>query len=117
MAHQNTLAAKTVSDYVSTPEIDKLTQQFGAHLERMTAQAKCLMAAALLDHMAAENCSYYTIENSLESVDPDCILGHKLSNLVVKIANASDARELNDLVLAIVALHSDDIRNGAYDNE
>jgi hypothetical protein len=71
MAHQNTLAAKTVSDYVSTPEIDKLTQQFGAHLERVTAQAKCLMAAALLDHMAAENCSYYPIESSLESVDPD----------------------------------------------
>jgi hypothetical protein len=114
MTHQNTLAAKTVSDYVSTPEIDKLAQQFGTHLERMTAQAKCLMAAALLDHMAAENCSYYTIQNSLESVDPDCILGHKLSNLVVKIANASDAQQLNHLVMAIVALHSGDIANSAY---
>ena len=116
MTHQNTLAAKPVRDYISTPEIDKLTQQFGAHLERMTAQAKCMMAAALLDHMAAENCSYYTIESSLESVDPDCILGHKLSKLVVKIANASDAQELNHLVMAIVALHAGDIASGVYNS-
>ena len=117
MTHQNTLAAKPVSEYISTPEIEALTKKFGAHLERVTAQAKCLMAAALLDHMAAENCSYYPIESSLESVDPDCILGHKLSNLVVKIAETSDAQQLNHLVLAIVALHAGDIASGAYDYE
>ena len=114
MTHQNTLAAKAVSDYVSTPEIDALTNKFGARLERLTAQQKCLLAATLLDHMASES-EYYPIESSLESVDPDCLLGVAANALIVRITDSSDAQQLNHLVMAIVALHAGDIATGAYD--
>ena len=113
MTH-SAITAKPVSEYISTPEIEALTNKFGSHLQRLTPQQKCLMAAGLLDHLAAAGCDYYPIESSLESVDPDCILGVPLSALVVRITDSSDAQQLNHLVMAIVALHAGDIANGAY---
>ena len=107
--------AKPVGYYVSSPPIDRLIDKFGAYLEKTSAQQKCLMAAALLDHMAAVGCDYYPIDSSLETVDPDGLLGAELRAVIVEIADASDARELNFLVAAIVDQHTDDIRNGAYD--
>jgi hypothetical protein len=113
MTH-SAITAKPVSEYISTPEIDALTNKFGARLERLTAQQKCLLAATLLDHMASES-EYYPIESSLETVDPDCILGVAANALILRIADSSTPQQLNHLILAIVALHSTDISNGAYE--
>lgn len=115
MTQSTSRTAKPVSYYASTPAIAQLSQQYGDYLEKLTPQQRCLFGAALLDHMAAEELPGYDIRESLNSVDPDCILGDRLSDLIVQITNDSFATDLASLLSAIVALIGDDARNGAWD--
>lgn len=116
MTYTPARTAKNVSFYLSAKNsaIETLIARYGEYLERVFPQHKMMMVAILADHMAAAGSSDYPIASSLESIDPDHLLDAPLSRLIVRIAEESDVAELNDLIVAIVAQHGDNIRAGAY---
>lgn len=106
--------AKPITYYVTHPAIDALASQYGNHLEKLTAQQKCLMGIAIYDHMANAT-ERYTITESLCNADPDSVLGDRLWDYIKSIADDSDADELAGLQCALSAFVADDARNRAFD--
>ena len=73
MTDSTTGTVKPVSHYISTPAIEALVEQAGAHLESVSPTQKCLMSAVLADHLASGN-EYYSIIDSLHYTDPHHVL-------------------------------------------
>lgn len=115
-------SAKGLSYYVGdrNKPLIRLIERCGDYMDSLTTQQLCLIVAALSDHLASESdgdatCLDYGIADSLESIDPDCLLGVPLSELTIEIVNESDADTLTNLIQAIAALMVDRARAGAWD--
>ena len=99
---------RPLGDYVSTPVTEALAKKFDWYLEAVLPTQKCLMSAAIADHLAGGS-EHYKITDSLHCIDPDCLLEAELSDAIVRIANEDPNTALADLLRALADMIANDI--------
>jgi hypothetical protein len=100
--------------YTTNTAIDSLTEHYGPQLERITPKQKCLIGCALFDHMANES-TYYGIRESLNTADPDCLLGEHLSEVLTTVADESYPKDIAALICAVAAQVAVHAHRGEFD--
>jgi hypothetical protein len=97
--------------YTSNRALDDLTAQYGDRLEKVTPLQKCLIGCVLFDHLANDS-EYYGITESLNTADPDCLLGEHLSEVITAVADVSYAKDIASLLCALASQVAEHVRTG-----